>query len=103
MSLFQCHTSISVHQHRTLYGGIPSIPALSLYKYDMQQDHIQSCKFTRIPCPNEIYDCSKMLLQNQWEHLASECRFTPVQCPWCSKMVHNKKVSEFFAIYDVRV
>ena len=27
-----------------------------------------------------------------WEHLDKECRFIPVECPWCSKKVHNKEV-----------
>ena len=54
-----------------------------------------SCKFQKIPCPNQQYGCTKLLLQSQWEeHLERECRFTPVQCPWCSKKVHNKEVSK---------
>ena len=24
--------------------------------------------------------------------MEKECRFIPVQCPWCSKKVHNKEV-----------
>ena len=52
-----------------------------------------SCKFRKIPCPNKQYGCTKLLLQSQWdEHLERECRFIPVQCPWCSKKVHNKEV-----------
>ena len=50
-----------------------------------------SCKFQKIPCPNKQYGCTKLLLQSQWEeHLERECRFIPVQCPWCFKKVHNK-------------
>ena len=58
------------------------------------QEHIAECKFTKIPCPNKQYGCTKLLLQSQWEeHLERECRFAPVQCPWCSKKVRNKEVN----------
>lgn len=61
--------------------------------FTFQQEHIKSCKFTKIPCPNKQYGCPKLLLQSQWEeHLERDCRFIPVQCPWCSKKVHNKEV-----------
>ena len=58
------------------------------------QEHIADCKFTKLPCPNKQHGCTKLLLQSQWEeHLERECRFIPVQCPWCSKKVHNKEVN----------
>ena len=60
---------------------------------NFKQEHIASCKFKKIPCPNKQYGCTELLLQSQWEeHLERECRFIPVQCPWCSKKGHNKDV-----------
>ena len=67
-----------------------------IFILNFKQEHIASCKFKKIPCPNKQYGCTKLLLQNQWEeHLERECRFIPVQSPWCSKKVHNKEVSNF--------
>ena len=58
------------------------------------QEHIDSCKYTRVPCPNKIYGCSELLLQSELlEHMERECRFAPVQCPWCSKKIHDREVS----------
>ena len=63
------------------------------------QKHMETCKFTKIPCPNKLYGCSKLLLQGTLrEHLDTECRFMPVECPWCSKKVHNKEVG--LSIHD---
>jgi hypothetical protein len=65
----------------------------SLSNVTYTQEHIADCKFIRTPCPNKQHGCTKLLLQSQWEeHLERECRFIPVQCPWCSKKVHNKEV-----------
>lgn len=62
--------------------------------HSFKQEHIKSCKFARTPCPNKEYGCPELLLNSQLdEHLERECQFTPVQCPWCSKKVHNKDVS----------
>ena len=64
------------------------------YTLDYTQEHIADCKYTKIPCPNKQYGCTKLLMQSQWEeHLERECRYAPVQCPWCSKKVHNKEVN----------
>ena len=66
------------------------------------QEHTDSCKFTRHPCPNSVYGCTKLLLQNQvQEHLEKECRFAPVMCPWCSKKVQNKDVSLHYSRVEI--
>ena len=71
------------------------LPLYNSHKTDFKQDHVASCKFKKISCPNKQYGCTKLLLQSQWEeHLERECRFIPVHCPWCSKKVHNKEVSK---------
>ena len=76
-----CILRMPFHSHKTLTSNM--------------QEHVSSCKFKKIPCPNKQYGCTKLLLQSQWEeHLERECRFIPVQCPWCSKKVHNKEVSK---------
>ena len=59
---------------------------LMVSHFPIPQAHIETCKFTRIPCP-------KLLLQSQLdEHLERECEHAPVQCPWCSKKVQDKEV-----------
>ena len=65
------------------------LPSMHTYA----QEHVDSCKFKKVSCPNKIYGCSTLLLNSQLEeHLERECRFLPVECPWCSKKVPNKEV-----------
>lgn len=79
---------------RTLDTSIIIIMYNPCYSDSHTQEHKESCKFKKVPCPNKPYGCYKLLLQSQLDaHLEKECRFIPVECPWCSKRVHNKEVS----------
>jgi hypothetical protein len=87
------------------HGTAPKIviQLCQIHMHNFKQEHIASCNFQKTPCPNKQYGCTKLLLQSQMEeHLERECRFIPVQCPWCSKKVHNKEVSYIKSVFSCR-